>query len=188
MSFHRQSSDMYKLLTLFSVACFSFSTLAKVSSRSSMSFFSSEHSSSSFLFLAVNSALISSSSSSLSVVSLSLASSWILLLMSTSHLSSASERFSDFYQLWGFVNHFNIIQHLLKFAYFIVITYRCYVHLYGLISRAWSQAHVFWKTHCSLVSLSVSLKFREALWPHSPTVLKKFLLKTHLRSFHKDSD
>ena len=76
--------------TLFSVACFSFSTLARVSSRSSMSFLSSEHSSSSFLFLAVSSALISSSSSSLSVVSLSLASSWILLLIRPSHLSSAS--------------------------------------------------------------------------------------------------
>ena len=75
---------------MFSVACFSFSTLAKVSSRSSMSFLSSEHSSSSFLFLAVSSALISSSSSSLSVVSLSLASSWILLLIRPSHLSSAS--------------------------------------------------------------------------------------------------
>jgi len=87
--------------TLFSVACFSFSTLAKVSSRSSMSFFSSEHSSSSFLFLAVSSALISSSSSSLSVVSLSLASSWILLLMSPSHRSSASERFSPSYSLYN---------------------------------------------------------------------------------------
>ena len=87
----------YTAHTLFSVACFSFSTLARVSSKSSMSFFSSEHSSSSFLFLAVSSALISSSSSSLSVVSFSLASSWILLLIRPSHLSSASDRFSDSY-------------------------------------------------------------------------------------------
>ncbi len=99
--FHSQASTticsmkMKKNTDLIFCACFSFSTFAKVSSRSSMSFFSSEHSSSSFLFLAVSSALISSSSSSLSLVSLSLASSWILLLMSPSHLSSASERFSD---------------------------------------------------------------------------------------------
>lgn len=80
--------------TLFSTACFSFSTLAKVSSRSSMSFFSSEHSSSSFLFLAVSSAFRSSSSSSLSLNSLALASSKILFLISPSHRSSASARLS----------------------------------------------------------------------------------------------
>lgn len=85
-------------VTLFSVACFSFSTLARVISRSSISFFSSEHSSSSFLFFAVSSAFVSSSSSSLSFSSLILASSWILLLMSPSHLSSASARFSLSYQ------------------------------------------------------------------------------------------
>ena len=83
--------------TLFSVACFSFSTLARVSSRSSMSFLSSEHSSSSFLFLAVSSAFISSSSSSLSVSSLALASSWILLLIRPSQRSSASVRLSCSY-------------------------------------------------------------------------------------------
>nr|RLV63895.1 hypothetical protein DV515_00017807 [Chloebia gouldiae] len=76
------------------VACFSFSTLARVSSRSSMSFFSSEHSSSSFLFLAVSSAFISSSSSSRSVSSFTLASSWILFLISWSQRSSASFRLS----------------------------------------------------------------------------------------------
>ncbi len=81
-------------LTLFSVACFSFSTLARVSSRSSISFFSSEHSSSSFLFLAVSSAFISSSSSSRSVSSLAFASIWILFLIRPSHLSSASQRLS----------------------------------------------------------------------------------------------
>lgn len=97
---HKQvkfTMKQYNLLchTLFSVPCFFFSTLARVSSKSSMSFLSSEHSSSSFFFLVVSSTLISSSSSSLSVVSLSLASSWIILLNSPSHLSSASVRFSD---------------------------------------------------------------------------------------------
>lgn len=80
--------------TLFSVACFSFSTLAKVSSKSSISFFSSEHSSSSFLFLAVSSAFSSSSSSSLSLSSLVLASSKILFFISPSHRSSASAKLS----------------------------------------------------------------------------------------------
>lgn len=78
--------------TLCSMTCFPFSTLAKVSSRSSMSFFSSEPSSSSFLFLALSSAFKSSSSSSLSLNSLALASSKMLFLISPSHRSSASAR------------------------------------------------------------------------------------------------
>ena len=84
-------------LTLFSMACFSFSTLARVISRSSMSFFSSAHSSSSLRFLASTLELISSSSSSLSKISFTLASSWILALMSRSHRSSASARLSCSY-------------------------------------------------------------------------------------------
>lgn len=88
------SGGLPGLPTLFSVACFSFSTFVRVSSRSSMSLLRDEHLSSRFLFFATRSEFTSSSSSSLSFSSLTLASSWILLLMSPSQRSSASIRFS----------------------------------------------------------------------------------------------
>ena len=87
-----EASSSVTFFTLFSVACFSFSTFARVNSRSSMSFFNSEDSSSSLRFLATSSLLTSSSSSNFSWRSRIRVSRSILAAIISSQRPSASSK------------------------------------------------------------------------------------------------